>query len=412
MGIRTKSAPSAGLALCLALALAGPAGIAQDKLSWGGFASVGYLKSSSYNYLANTEEGTFDYVEAGLNASWTPAKRTTVNGQVFLFELGPYGNYEPLVDYLFLDYSSEQNWGLRLGRIKRELGLYNHIQDIDMARTQILLPLGVYDHRYRGFSASVDGLSLYGSFELAQNQRLSYNLYSGYIDVPLDGGLAGYTLTTVSRLTVDNELLALETDIVYGAQLWYQTAIEGLTIGIGSSYMPNVSTTTRGVFPETLPNPFLAGQELVGCADNIRYWITQASFEYSLDDWTFTGEITDSEARFNLIQTLGGFPLFSDDVNSNTLAWYLSTARRLGAFEAALTYAHTPPDTGSLDSSNTDFQTDRQVSLRYDVNDHWTLKLEFHSMSGTRRLFNQYGQNPLLDERDWNLWATKSTFSF
>ncbi|MEM9161226.1 MAG: hypothetical protein AAGB46_19445 [Verrucomicrobiota bacterium] len=77
---------------------------AQDfPVSFSGFLSHGYLKSSHYNYLANTEEGDFDFVEAGIKATWSPFDRTVVTGQAFAFELGNYGNYDLQLDYFFAD---------------------------------------------------------------------------------------------------------------------------------------------------------------------------------------------------------------------------------------------------------------------------------------------------------------------
>ncbi|MEM9161227.1 MAG: hypothetical protein AAGB46_19450 [Verrucomicrobiota bacterium] len=54
------------------------------------------------------------------------------------------------------------------------MGLFNDIQDIDIARPSVLLPIEIYDPRYRDFSASLDGVSLYGSIG-----SLHYSLYYG-----------------------------------------------------------------------------------------------------------------------------------------------------------------------------------------------------------------------------------------
>ena len=116
-----------------------------NDVSYGGFVSVGYIETSQYNYLVDSEGGSFQFAEVGLNASWSPLDRTKLNGQLFAFELGQYGNYDPIIDYLFVDYSVNQAFGIQAGRVKHPYGIYTEIQDIDVARASILLPGGFYE---------------------------------------------------------------------------------------------------------------------------------------------------------------------------------------------------------------------------------------------------------------------------
>jgi len=384
----------------------------RQNVSFGGFISNGFLETSHYNYLANTDEGTFDFFEAALNVSWTPAKRTTVNGQAFIWELGPYGNYEPLIDYLFVDYNHSKEFGIRVGRIKRELGLYTHIQDIDISRTSIILPHGVYDPRYRAFSASLDGAALYGTFDLPRDQRFSYYLYAGAVEPDFEGGIAGYSLTSVSRQTFDNKIDTLQADGNLGVQLWYYPNIEGLRLGYGLSSYKNVEIATRGTVPTYYPNPLLAGNELLSRTRDMSWDLSQVSLEYFVGHWTFTSEYYQSITDLIFELSVDDIPVSATREAVNFDVWYASIARRFGDFEVALTYSDTPPDPQSPDEGIAAFQRDTQVSLRYDATDNWTLKLELHSIEGTKRLFNQYGQNPVLDHRNWTLWAAKSTFTF
>jgi len=399
--------------LLIALGLiAPPLNAGPQSLSTGGFVSVGYLQSSHYNYLADTDEGTFDFVEAGLNASWTPANRTTVNGQAFLFEFGPYGNYQPLIDYLFIDYSHSKTFGIRAGRIKRELGLYTHIQDIDVSRSSILLPHGIYDPRYRDLSASLDGIAFYGTLDLPWSSRFYYNLYGGAIELETEGGIAGLALTELSNITVNNKIEKLEIDSNIGAQFWYYPNIEGLRFGYAISRYNGVDIATRGTFPSAIPDPFLAGKDMLINGSNIIYEFHQYSVEYYIDNWTFTSEMQKSTAEASYQRTIGGITFPDNAQPSRFHTWTASAARRFGKLEVGLTYTAMPNKDSPNETGNSSYQNDHQVSLRYDVNDHWTLKVEAHSIEGTKRLFNQYGQNPVLDQNSWTLWAAKSTFTF
>ncbi|MBK1875618.1 hypothetical protein [Pelagicoccus mobilis] len=401
-----------GLAHATLLCLFCTCGLSQT-LSVGGFISTGYLESSHYNYLANTEEGTTDFVEAALNASWTPANRTTLNGQAFLFELGPYGNYEPFIDYLFVEYSYSKEFGIRAGRIKRELGLYTHIQDIDISRTSIILPHGVYDPRYRAFSASLDGAAIYGTFGLPGRQRLTYNLYGGHVNIDPEGGLAGFTLTATSRLTIDNHIETIDSNTNFGAQFWYSPGIEGLRLGYGRSEYYDVDIVSHGTFPSNIPDPNLAGLEFISKAIDTSFALDQFSIEYYVGNWNFAAEYHSSTADITLEQSIGGISIPSRGRNPDFRAWYLQGSRRFGPFEIGLTYAEEPNNwEPEFDTVNASHQKDRQISLRYDATDNWTLKLEAHSIRGTRRLFNQHGQNPVLGQDSWTLWAAKSTITF
>lgn len=380
--------------------------------SFGGFISVGYLDSTHYNYLANTDGGTTEFVEAGINFSWTPAKRTTVNGQAFAFELGPYGNYKPLIDYLFLDYNRSELLGIQLGRVKREFGIYNHIQDIDLARTSILLPHTIYDPRFRDFSASLDGVSIYGTFKLPGKQRLSYTVYGGYVNLQEDGGLAGESLTFLSRVTVDNKMESMDSDENIGGQIWYYPNITGLRIGYAHTKYFGVESVTRSAFPEDFPNPAFAGQPLIFKAYDSTFSYDLVSLEYYRGNWNFAAEYRNSKTNLNVDQQIGNFPPTLDRRKGNTNAWYATASRRFGPFEIA--YCHTELEkvkTAELPEINK-YQIDRQVSLRFDATENWILKLEIHAMEGTRRLHNEYNQNPVLDREHWTLLAAKSTFSF
>ena len=59
--------------------------------------------------------------------------------------------YDLVLDYAQVEYTFSDMFGVRAGRIRRPVGIYNHIQDVDLARTFVLLPQGMYDARWRDF---------------------------------------------------------------------------------------------------------------------------------------------------------------------------------------------------------------------------------------------------------------------
>ncbi len=387
-------------------------------ISFGGFLSHGYLKSSEYNYLADTREGAFDFAEAGINASWSPLDRTTVAGQLFTFELGPYGDFEPMVDYLFADYNVSEKFGARVGRVKRPHGIYNEIQDIDVARSSILLPAGLYDQRYRDFGASVDGFSLYGAFELPGNQSLEYGAYAGMVDITLDGGIGGYAQTLVAAQLPGARITDISSDKNAGLQLWWRPALSGLRLGTAHSYYNDIKLRTEGNLPLAYPVPMLAGAPIVN-ANKADVWVARHSIEYFWEQWTFAAEYEAMRTQGQEVSSIAnGMIEQRSDSNSKAYGWYVTASRRfLERFEAGLTYsvyigdADNPDGDGQPVPHNA-YMKDTQFSVRYNATDFWSLKAELHLVKGTNRLFNQFEQNPTLPRDDWNLWALKSTFNF
>jgi len=373
---------------------------ARENFSYGGFASFGYLESSQYNFLANTSEGTFEFAELGLNFNWNPLNQLAVVGQLFAFELGPYGNYDPLIDYLHVDYTFSKEFGLRLGRVKRPLGLYNDIQDIDIARTAVLLP-NFYDPRFRDYSAAVDGAAIYGSFDTGGKSRIDYTFYGGHRDVEEDGGIAGLAITTTSEVLLDAEMLGTSSTLAYGGQVWFFPGPNGLRLGVGHLVLPDFSYTIAATIPPLFPDPLLAGQRVLFEYENVNLDLSILSFEYFWKDYTLTGEYWTATNELSATQFLGPLAISTEQERDSNDAWALSAAKRWNSLELAFTYTDFPRK-----------GIDRQLSLRYDLTEFWTLKVERHDIEGTISLFNQFGQNPVRDEQNWTLWAAKSTFHF
>lgn len=397
----------AGTAIAASIANAG-----DTPVTFGGFFSNGYLQSSNYNYLGDTEDGTFDFVEMGVNANWSPIERTTITGQLFAYELGPYGNYDPIIDYLFVDYSVSQQFGVRLGRVKKPFGIYNEIQGVDVARTSILLPWGMYDPRYRDFMASVDGISTYGSLNIGDRQSLEYNFYYGAVDISPEGGVGAFAESEIAAVLPGAKLTHLESDINYGTQLWYNTPISGLRFGYGYSYYADINLKAEGTLPGIFPPiPPVAGAPFVYEVD-VDEIFSKFSVEYYYDLWTFTGELEKTTSNTIKKQTFGPIALPAEKGIDKREAWYISVSRRfLNKYEGAVTYTSQIGDLEFKELS-TGYVKDWQFSLRYDATMNWTLKAEFHKINGTHRIFNQLGQNPVIDDPNWSLWALKSSFMF
>src|SRR5690349_9795234 len=98
-----------GLAVVLAPVLADADDViavspAEDELQVHGFASQGFLYTSDNNYLADTEDGSFEFAEAGINVTRTLGEQLRMGVQLFARDLGPIGDYSAKLDWFYIDY--------------------------------------------------------------------------------------------------------------------------------------------------------------------------------------------------------------------------------------------------------------------------------------------------------------------
>ncbi|GBC63154.1 hypothetical protein DENIS_4147 [Desulfonema ishimotonii] len=76
-----------------------------------GFISQGYLKSDDNNFLGNSEDGSFQFNEMGINFSRELTDKLRIGVQFFSRDLSAVGNNDVVVDWAYGDY----RWR-RLGR--------------------------------------------------------------------------------------------------------------------------------------------------------------------------------------------------------------------------------------------------------------------------------------------------------
>lgn len=359
-------------------------------ISFHGFLSQGYLASSEYNYLApnTTDGGSFEFTEIGVNASYSPFSRTRIAVQGFMFDVGDVGNFEPLLDYASLEYSFADEIGFRGGRIRKPGGIYNHIQDLDLARTSVLLPQGIYDVRWRDFSTSLDGAELFGNISMNKAGSLSYEVFAGYMRLSDEGGIATLLNNSFAPFGTLN---SLDSFLNTGVQLWWNTPIEGLRIGgyVANAFEFAYDYTIFGLPARSESDAFS----------------TQFSLEYLWKSWTF-------QAEYYTLALDGSDTLQGPSV-SHQDAWYAGAAYRFNSWlEVGSYYTQFYTSQGERNGPNDTFQKDLALSFRFDVKDWWIVKLEGHWLQGTALLRDNVANPPPHSKEDWFMFAAKTTFSF
>ena len=334
-----------------------------DRVQIHGFVSQGYLKSDQYDYLnANTEDGTFEFNEFGLNFTTSPTDTLRVGLQLLARDLGKNGNDAVSIDWAFGDYR-HRNWlGVRAGKMKRAFGLYNQIRDIDAAHLGVFLPLSVYDESFKDYQSSIIGIGGYGTLPGGFEYQVQYGTFD-YSEVDPD-------------------------DDGYALHLAWNTPLDGLRL-VGSLNQISWAQEIAGVgsleFDLDMP--------LVG-------------FEYS---W---GELTCAAEYLQLNLDMSG-----QESRTSEFYYGLLGYRFTEWFEVASSYAVLYQDKDDKEGNNyaqqgkpkaLAWRKDLAISTRFDVTDSWIVKIEGHWMNGLYGVSN-YGENP--DENGF-LAAAKVTFSF
>jgi hypothetical protein len=357
-----------------------------------GFVSQGFIKTTANNYLAPSDRGSFEFTEVGVNFTSQITQRLRVGVQLFAHQLGPVGNYAARADWFYLDYRWRDWLGFRAGRVKLPFGLYNDTSDIDAARVPILLPQSVYPLSNRDFLLAQTGAEIYGYVDLRRAGALDYRLYGGtiFIDVPIQYG-APLVITKI------------ETPYIFGGRLMWEPLVNGLRLG-GSVQdlrldlgVLSGATAMMPAAPATLRATALL-------------WVT--SVEYGARDLLLSAEYSrwrvKSESSDPMALPVPGAPVVSER------AYAMASYRVRTWLQPAAYYSVLFPDVATRSQGRENVQHDVAASLRFDVNDHWLVKVEGHYMRGTAGLQSALNDNMLLGQltKDWGLFLVKTTAFF
>ncbi|HEU5080806.1 MAG TPA: hypothetical protein VFT72_16455 [Opitutaceae bacterium] len=373
-----------------------------QNIQFGGFASQGYLQSSDNDYLGKTEDGTFDFREYGVNASWSHGA-WRAGAQVFGQKLGEYGDDKLKLDWATIDYQPSQYFGIRAGRVKMPRGLYNEALDLDAVRPYVLLPQSVYDARLRDFNAAFNGAMVFGNVEISKAGSLDYRLFYGHMPLTTDSGAADY-FNNDSPVPVKR----IHLDAVRGGALYWNTPVNGLRFAYSYSAFAHMNSHREGVFQDI--GPVVVDKYAKTYERHL--W----SAEYVLGNWTLATEYGREHALYNII-----VPVLGDvaDYNFESKYYYFAASRRMNSWlelGAYYSHSHEAQYSGSVASPVFPHlkQGDYALSARFDINEHLSFKLEGHYMEGSGKIFDTPTHPQPLQNRDnsWTLIAAKVSVVF
>ncbi|MFH1216173.1 MAG: porin [Pseudomonadota bacterium] len=374
-----------------------------DDIQIHGFLSQGYLDSSGNNFLADSKGGTCQFNEIGVNLNGRINHKLRYGAQILSRSLGDYGDNRIRLDWGLVDFHSQDWAGIRLGKVKIPIGFYNTERDSDFLRPMIFLPQSIYDETRRDNWLSHWGGEIYGSLATESIGDFDYQLFYGRVEYDDDSVLHDATLTNInSRLaSIGNPLFPSaidrfnrKNDNLYGFSLIYAPPVENLRLGF--SFIRQEDAFSK------------SGLALGSYRTNSNFVL---SLEYILQNFTICAEYGENDRT----QTL----LDSTTFDGPNQSWYVMLTYALtDKLSFSVLYDEYYRDKHDKKSSShlsgranpTPWRKDWGFGVRYDFNENWTMKGEWHTVDGAALLQDFFNSEGVA--RYWQYGALKISFNF
>ncbi|UCH95787.1 MAG: hypothetical protein JSV88_02780 [Candidatus Aminicenantes bacterium] len=387
------------------------------KIDIHGYISQGYLISNRNNFLADTEKGTFHFNELGINFSTELTDKIRLGIQFAARDLGDTGNDRVLIDWAYADYQWQDWLGIRVGKMKLPVGFYNKTRDIDMLRTFVLLPQGIYLENFREAANSLKGIGVYGEVSLNLLGDISYQVLIGTTEIDKDGSTAKsareYGPVKIEKFDVDH---------LYSGSFIWEPPLKGLRLGatlVDTNIRAYARLTEDIIIPVEFPPYFLtvASRGDAATAEFPKTTVYTYSVEYTWKNLVLAAEyqLMDQDMMINMS---GLEPL---EFKLNSESYYGSASYRFTDwFELGVYYMEFYKDRNDKEGTGFNppysaYQKDACACLRFDLNAHWTFKLEGHLVDGVALCLNQDNLNAagaVEYDKKWAMFAVKMTFNF
>lgn len=349
-----------------------------------GFVSFGYLKSWGNNWHGETLDGTDEFWEAASNVIARPMDHLRLGAQLFVRDLGVYGNGKVELDWAYADWRQIDAFGVQIGRVKIPFGLFCESLDVDAGRTPVFLP-AVYPTRAREILLSTDGMKLYGTMG-----AFDWAMYGGQRQLENDGDFASY----FAFLTGLTSVQSIEADSLIGGMLHWYTPVDGLAARVSLARLDDLELTgARPGVTVDLRIPY--------------YWGGMFSLIYEQGPLTLCAEYQRYYADNHLTFTSGlGTSQMVEEYRADGA--YLSGTwqwRRWLSFYGAVEGTWEDP----TDRHGDDYVQSLIAAVCLLPTAHWSLKAEFRFNHGTLGVDPQLNTN-VVD--DWQVLALKTTVDF
>ena len=390
----SNKASAAALALIAATASIAPAHAGDTNWQLHGALTQGITYTSDNNFYGpSDDDASLKFTEVSLNASARLLPNLRASGQVLYRQMGEQGESGG-VDYAFLDYQFLAETtvvaGMRAGRYKMPIGLYNETRDVAFTRPSIFAPQSTYPDTARDLELSSDGALIYTDIFTD----------SGEWTLEVNGGRPRIDKEAIdaSLNFLPGEVNGLGRRSVFGGRVMYQSSdgrwIAALSraeahIRYGYTLLPGLTTDVD--------------VDLV-------YWL--ASLQCNIDQWTITAEYGHMDAILDSDYVVGGL---------HPLQYYLQITRHLDSRWSVYSrydnlywdrHDRSGDEYARLINSKafTNFAHDYGLGVRYDISNNAMVSAEYHYIDGAAWLSS--ADNGKTPARYWNMLSAAFSYRF
>jgi len=359
-----------------------------------GFFSQGFAYTNTNNFLTmKTSDGSFAFTDGGLNVSTKLTNKLRVGAQAYSRNIGHLSNGRVELDWAYADYRFTDWLGVRAGKVKSTVGLYNDTQDMEFLHAFALLPQSVYPIDLRASNISHKGGDIYGDIGVKKLGTFSYVFYGGLrSDDPRGGYNYGLRDGGIPIGPIDGYRI--------GGDLRWAMPIEGLTIG---TTLVRVSTGVTGQLAAA------GGLPLHINAPGMNY---QHYVEYQRGGIKLAGEYQRNPSTYTFTPAI--LPASSND----SRGWYVSGSYKFHPrFEAGAYHSQYFYNWDVDHSAAGNRIVDTAMTARFNLfRNNWNVKVEGHFMdgygnrSGARSFY--IGTNPQGLTPRTNLLILRTGFNF
>jgi hypothetical protein len=374
----------AGVLAMLCLTAVAVAGQDLENLQIHGFATQGLLYSTNNNYLTmKSSSGSLQWTEGAVSFSDAVTDKLRIGVQLHMYQMGQFGGPNIVLDWASGDYSVNDHLGIRVGKIKTPLGLYNDSQDVDSLFLWVMLPQSMYPNDNRDYDLSERGGEVYGRASLGERMgTVRYHAHVGASVLDANGGyvqqLAQVGLTFSSP----------PSGTVYGGDVAWVTPWRGITVGTSVMSDTLDATGPQGSMhlPPAVTSAYYAQWDIAKLHLAGEYWRTPVHLQV-----TFGPEV---------------FPMPIDQRAWYPMASYELTKKlQVGGY-----YSHYLNKAADWTQSQ-NYSKDWVISGRYNFNSNFYGKVEGHFLRGTALGYYE-SINPNGLKPDTNMLAARIGFSF
>lgn len=368
-----------------------------ETFSWHGFVSQGYVDTSANNYLGDSEDGSLDFHEAGINAAWEASSELLLSGQLLYRRAGDTNPKGTRIDYAILDWrvfdDMASGAGLRVGRLKNPYGFYSETRDVAATRPGVLLPEGVYSDYQRELVHSIDSMGFYSYF----------NFDDGTVTLDANYG---------QPILHDDTVKALLNGVTTQGKLNNERALVSRVI-----YEESTGTWRLGISNSQFSADFEPGAGEPFQSSDVKFNQSLISGEYNWQDWQFVAEYFWRSINYNEV--------FGSDLSYRGNGFYTQLNYRLNAQWTVYTrkeetYLDKHDKDGSKFAADSfftrpaydAFSKDLVFGVRLQPTVNWTVGVEYHRIDGTFLL--PFKENPSSADRKrkWEMFLLQAAYRF